>query len=119
MTPENFVYWLQGYFEILNADEDNHPKYLTNDQTQVIKDHLKLVFEKKTPTQTKEWVNKIWGDKIVEQLDSDKKELNEQLGIESNKITIPLSVPVHTEIGTPILDNRPEYMSKVQIPVSC
>lgn len=43
MTPENFCYWLQGYFEISGG------KALTKEQATIIIDHLKLVFEKKTP----------------------------------------------------------------------
>lgn len=43
MTPEQFAYWLQGFMEM--AD----PKELNKIQTQQIKDHLKLVFDKKTP----------------------------------------------------------------------
>ena len=43
MTPEQFAYWLQGFMEM--AD----PKELNVTQTQQIKDHLKLVFDKKTP----------------------------------------------------------------------
>ena len=43
MTPEQFAYWLQGFMEM--AD----PKELNVIQTQQIKDHLKLVFDKKTP----------------------------------------------------------------------
>lgn len=43
MTTEQFVYWLQGFMEM--AD----PKELNKTQTQQIKNHLKLVFDKKTP----------------------------------------------------------------------
>jgi hypothetical protein len=43
MTAEQFVYWLQGYIEI------NDPVNITSRETQIIKDHLKLVFEKQTP----------------------------------------------------------------------
>lgn len=38
MTPENFCYWLQGYFEI--AD----PKSLSEKELEMIKNHLNLVF---------------------------------------------------------------------------
>jgi len=43
MTAEQFAYWLQGFMEM--AD----PKELNKMQTQQIKDHLKLVFDKQTP----------------------------------------------------------------------
>lgn len=43
MTPENFVYWLQGYMEI------HSPATLGEDQVKIIRDHLNLVLEKKTP----------------------------------------------------------------------
>jgi hypothetical protein len=42
MSPENFIYWLQGYFEISGN------KKLNESQVQIIKDHLKLVFDKQT-----------------------------------------------------------------------
>ena len=43
MTPENFIYWLNGFFEISGCNN------LTDEQVQIIKDHLKLVLQKKTP----------------------------------------------------------------------
>ena len=43
MTSEQFTYWLQGYFEV------GQPQFLDSHQTQVIKDHLDLVFKKVTP----------------------------------------------------------------------
>lgn len=46
MTPENFCYWLQGRVE-LQPD-----KTITQQEWQIIQDHLKLVFEKKTPFYT-------------------------------------------------------------------
>jgi hypothetical protein len=42
MTAEQFTYWLQGFMEM--AD----PKALGKKETQQIKDHLKLVFDKQT-----------------------------------------------------------------------
>jgi hypothetical protein len=43
MTPEQFVYWLQGYFEIAR------PHSITPQEVFIIKDHLQLVFHKATP----------------------------------------------------------------------
>lgn len=43
MNEREFCYWLQGLFEV--AD----PKSLTEAQTAMIRDHLKLVFTKVTP----------------------------------------------------------------------
>lgn len=43
MTPENFCYWLQGLFEVGGAES------LSSAQTQIVKDHLALVFNKVTP----------------------------------------------------------------------
>ena len=44
MTPEQFVYWLQGFFEMTD------PGPLTQRQAQIIRDHLAMVLNKKTPT---------------------------------------------------------------------
>lgn len=43
MTPEQFAYWLQGFVE-LNGSLPSETQWLQ------IKDHLKLVFEKRTPS---------------------------------------------------------------------
>lgn len=43
MSPENFCYFLQGYFEISKSNT------LTELQVQEIKNHLDLVFKKVTP----------------------------------------------------------------------
>lgn len=58
MTPENFVYWLQGYLELTND------AVFSPEQVQIIKDHLKLVFQKETPTYT----YPKFGEKSKEQL---------------------------------------------------
>jgi len=47
MSPENFCYWLQGWFEIGRHNDHNYS--FNNQQIQEIKNHLKLVFEKVTP----------------------------------------------------------------------
>jgi hypothetical protein len=46
INSESFAYWLQGYFELSPHGG------LTPEQVKVIKDHLALVFEKKTPAIT-------------------------------------------------------------------
>ena len=43
MTAEQFTYWLQGFMEMAN------PIKLGEKETQMIKDHLALVFDKQTP----------------------------------------------------------------------
>lgn len=43
MSPQDFCYWLQGLLEV------GRPASLDSHQIQQIKDHLDLVFEKKTP----------------------------------------------------------------------
>lgn len=41
-TPQDFVYWLQGFVEIADSDTISEKQWL------IIKDHLKLVFDKVT-----------------------------------------------------------------------
>ena len=55
MTPENFCYWLQGYIELTSGEGD-----LTEQQVQMIKDHLKLVFKKETPIRGKDLSELPW-----------------------------------------------------------
>ncbi len=43
MTEKDFVFWLQGFVELTETDSISDKQWL------VIKDHLKLVFDKKTP----------------------------------------------------------------------
>ena len=43
MTPEQFCYWLQGYYELTN-DTDR-----LSQRDHIIRDHLNEVFEKRTP----------------------------------------------------------------------
>lgn len=48
MTPEQFCYWIQGFFEIEGGAIEHHA--LTFEQVRTIRDHLKEVFHKVTPT---------------------------------------------------------------------
>lgn len=47
MDALNFAYWLQGYLELAGTADG-----ITPEQTQVIQDHLDLVFNKVTPDRT-------------------------------------------------------------------
>lgn len=47
MTPEQFSYWLKGFFEISGAET------LDKDKVKIIKDHLDTVFTKVTPQTTR------------------------------------------------------------------
>lgn len=46
MTPEQFVYWLQGFFEIRGVDQPVGG--LSQKQVAIINEHLQLVFDKVT-----------------------------------------------------------------------
>jgi hypothetical protein len=43
MTPEQFCFWLHGFFELTGQDE------LTAPQARMVREHLDLVFTKVTP----------------------------------------------------------------------
>jgi len=78
MTAEQFVYWLQGYMEI------NDPQTISKTETQIIKDHLKLVFDKETPDRQPHY---------QEQVDRWKDASKRILQQEAEKITIPNPSP--------------------------
>lgn len=48
MSPEQFVYWLQGFVEIRDKEQVG----LSEREWDIIKDHLQEVFVKKTPDRT-------------------------------------------------------------------
>lgn len=52
-TPENFCYWLQGYFEIVQHTD--HREGLPEEALEEIKNHLALVFKKETPQVGIQW----------------------------------------------------------------
>lgn len=64
MTPENFTYWLQGFFEI-----SGRVNTLNFTQVQIIRDHLNLVFDKKTPMrEDQDRLEKIYKEATKEKL---------------------------------------------------
>ena len=46
MTEKEFCRWLHGYFELGGEDAT-----LTEEQVEVVKEHLKLIYKKVTPTE--------------------------------------------------------------------
>jgi len=45
MQSRDFVYWLQGFFEITEASSNRPSEGLTQNQADLIKRHLALVFK--------------------------------------------------------------------------
>jgi hypothetical protein len=49
MTPRDFCYWLQGFYEIKDADRSpivaSPVQTISNAQAEVIRNHLNLVFK--------------------------------------------------------------------------
>lgn len=48
MNEQTFCFWLQGFVELQDSDTISEKQWL------VIKDHLKLVFDKKTPDRSQQ-----------------------------------------------------------------
>jgi hypothetical protein len=46
MTPEQFVYWLHGYFELTEPIDNSGQFSLTPEQVTIIKQHLDKVFNR-------------------------------------------------------------------------
>lgn len=44
MNERDFIYWLQGFLELSEAES------LNEKQIQIVKDHIELVLKKETPT---------------------------------------------------------------------
>lgn len=72
MNYEQFAIWLHGFLEISNAETIN------KQQTQIIKDHLALLFEKKTPDRQKK------EETDIERIQKHIKRLQEEM--EKNRI---------------------------------
>lgn len=49
MTPEQFCYWLQGYYELTSNSEINSLTHV------IIREHLQEVFKKVTPVHEKDF----------------------------------------------------------------
>lgn len=53
MDALNFIYWLQGHLEIGN------PQGLNLEQVNIIKEHIALVLEKKTPSRLADYATPL------------------------------------------------------------
>lgn len=81
MTPRDFCYWLQGFFEI------NNPMTIDPIELDIIKDHLKLVFQKETPDRS------ISGPLLgIQKEVFDEKYVKEALGINEDEF-VPYEYP--------------------------
>lgn len=58
MNAENFIYWLNGYFEIREATGASVT--LDSGQVKVIRDHIALVMDKVTPTIKPQTTTAVW-----------------------------------------------------------
>lgn len=71
ITAEQFAYWLNGFFELSEA------KSLNENQVEIIKNHLNLVFDKVTPnigvTSKEEIETYIKAKKSFNDIDSSKR----------------------------------------------
>lgn len=71
MTPENFCYWLKGYFEI-EGNQPRPPEHadsLNSEQIKMIKTHLDYVFAPKIVVPTDKVDSTTRGDGIKRLLD--------------------------------------------------
>jgi hypothetical protein len=89
MTSKDFVYWLQGFFEL---SEPN--KALTPEQIQIIRNHLKLVFLYE--------IDPSYSDnKIVQQIFQNIHDGKEPLlGIQGVSFTGEVKPSINTNPGT-------------------
>lgn len=60
MTPQDFCYWLQGYFEVSDSYK------LSEEQAKVIKEHLDKVFKKEFKKESESTKTYPWsGDSVL------------------------------------------------------
>lgn len=87
MTPEQFTYWLKGFFEISNSEE------LTPTQVLIVKDHLNLVFNKVTPDRNNTycWKTVSYGDSNLREYPSGL--INDTLASNYN-LSDPINLPI-------------------------
>ena len=114
MSPRDFAFWLNGFFEITESEG------LSERQVAIIKDHLKLVFQKETPDRSAGPF--LGNDREV----FDKKYIQEALGIdpeERGNLSLGHPIPAKFDLSEdtlPVLGNVAPYFSfSSDVPVSC
>lgn len=98
MNYEQFAIWLHGFLEISNAETIN------KEQTQIIKDHLALLFEKKTPDRSKKGEKTDLEVLQLEVLQEKIKEIEEQ-----NKDKFP-PYPPYAPVPMPSYPNWDKWL---------
>ena len=94
MTSNDFAMWLNGFFELAN------PTTLSEVQIEIIKDHLALVIEKKTPDRFK--------DSIVNPKEEKKKTAAEEV-LENLKLN-----PLTEEEVAELMDKGKDLSQKIK-----
>lgn len=74
MTPTEFCYWLQGYFELSSKEEEPAEHKLTPQQVESIKNHLNLVFYHSIDPEHEKGMTKEQIEKMQEVHDGKKSE---------------------------------------------
>lgn len=97
MSPENLCFWLQGFLEISNQENQE----LSAQQVQIIKDHLALVFKKETPVYTSTRIS------YPVPIDGYGVDLN---GIKLSDIKLPIYGDQFRPMGDRIQDGWPNGM---------
>ncbi len=80
MTPEQFCFWLHGFFELTGKDE------LSAAQSKMVREHLDLVFHKVTPPLSDDDVPEITPE-IAKQLAEEGKRLSEEFNKRTRSMT--------------------------------
>ena len=80
MNYEQFAIWLHGFLEISNVES------IDQNQTQIIKDHLALLFEKKTPDRS----------------EKNKSDVSEELKEKYSEFHVPCFNPRHYPVPPPV-----------------
>ena len=90
LSPEQFVYWLQGFMEMAN------PQTLTEEQVKMLKEHLLLVFTKVVPVQQVQVSPKPVFDDVTREILQKLREQQHTGGAGSPVLTPPYTVTCST-----------------------